>query len=235
MLAGQPLTAIIPVRAGSKGIPGKNLLRFGGLTLLERAILLAKSSALVDRVLVTTDSPEMMAIAERHGAAMPVLRPAHLASDMATTADAVLHLIDVCGISSGHLLLLQVTSPLRTRTDLAAFLTHYQECDARAAVSVVKHDEPRPEKLKRLEGGRIVPYLGTTYEGPRQALPQAFALNGAFYAIGVEVFRREKRFLPEGTAGFEMPSSRSANLDSAEDLAVLQAMLETGRWTLEEL
>lgn len=235
MLAGEPLTAVIPARAGSKGIPGKNLLRFGGLTLLERAILLAKSSPLVERVLVTTDSAEMMAIAEKHGAAMPVLRPAHLASDTAASADAVVHLLETCGIASGHLVLLQVTSPLRTRADLGDFLAAYEKSGAPAAASIVRHDEPRPEKMKRLEQGRIVPYLGTHYEGPRQALPQPYALNGAFYAIGVDVFRRERKFLPEGTIGFEMPASRSANLDSADDLAKFEAMLETGRWELEEL
>ncbi len=234
MLAGQPVTAIVPARAGSKGIPGKNLLRYGGLTLLERAILLAKSSDLVDRVLVTTDSAEMMAIAAHHGAAMPVLRPAHLASDTATTADAVRHLMEVCGVTSGHLLLLQVTSPLRSRADLEAFLTHYGESGAAAAASVVKHEEPRPEKLKRIERGQIVPYLGQSYEGPRQALPQPYALNGAFYAIRTEVFRRDMKFLPEGTLAFEMPASRSANLDSADDLAMFEAMLETGRWQLED-
>lgn len=235
MLGGEPLTAIIPARAGSKGIPGKNLLRFGGKTLLERAILLAKSSSLVDRVLVTTDSAEMMAIAAEHGAAMPVLRPAHLAGDEATTADAVVHLLETCAISSGHLLLLQVTSPLRTRADLGDFLSAYGKSGAPAAASIVRHEEPRPEKMKRLENGRIVPYLGTHYEGPRQALPQPYALNGAFYAIGAGEFRRTRGFLPQGTLGYEMPASRSANLDSAGDLAVFEAMLETGRWALEEL
>lgn len=235
MLAGAPLVAVIPARAGSKGIPGKNMLRLGEHTLLERAILLGQSSPLVDRVLVTTDSPEMHAIAEQHGAAMPVLRPAQLASDTATTVDAVLHLMDTCKISSGHLLLLQVTSPLRTRADLAGFLEAYASSGAPAAVSVVKHDEPRPEKMKRVIEGRIVPYLSEHYEGPRQALPQAYALNGAFYAIGVDLFRREKRFLPEGTLAYEMPASRSANLDTAEDLEILKAMLETGRWKLESI
>jgi N-acylneuraminate cytidylyltransferase len=234
MLGGEPLTAIIPARAGSKGIPGKNLLRLGGRSLLERAILLAQSSPLVDRVLVTTDAPEMMAIAAQHGAAMPVLRPAHLASDMATTADAVTHLLDTCAVATGHLLLLQTTSPLRSRADLDAFLQTYHDSGAPAAASIVRLDEPRPEKLLRLEAGRVVPYLGTPYEGPRQQLPQPYALNGAFYAIRVEVFRRERTFLPEKTVGFEMPQSRSTNLDSAEDLAILEAMLETGRWHLEE-
>jgi N-acylneuraminate cytidylyltransferase len=235
MLAGAPLTAVIPVRGGSKGIPGKNLLRFGGLTLLERAIQLAKASPLVDRVLVTTDSPEMQEVAVRHGAAMPSLRPARLASDTATTADAVLHLIATCGLISGNLLLLQVTSPLRTSADLARFLAAYAASGAPAAASVVKHEEPRPEKLKRIVDGRVVSYLEASYEGPRQVLPQPYALNGAFYVIGVSTLMKEKRFLPEGTLAFEMPASRSANLDSPEDLDIFRAMLETGRWTLEEL
>ena len=67
MLKGEPLTAVIPARGGSKGIPGKNLYRLRGVTLLERAIRLAEGCARVDRTLVTTDDPEMHAIAARMG------------------------------------------------------------------------------------------------------------------------------------------------------------------------
>lgn len=229
-----PFTAIVPARAGSKGIPGKNLWRHDGVTLLERAIRLGQSSGLVSRVIVSTDSPEMQEIALQAGAECPRLRPADLASDTATSAAVVEHVLADMGVSSPHLLLLQVTSPLRTRADLAGFLQHYLASGAPAATSVVRLDEPRPEKLKKLQDGILQPYLGTPYEGPRQALPQPFALNGAFYAIARDVFLRERRFLPEGTTGYEMPPARSHNLDSPQDLQILEAMLAAGHWSLEK-
>ena len=113
MLKSQPLTAVIPARSGSKGIPGKNLYRLGRDTLLERSIKLAARCAHVDRVVVTTDDPQMLELARAHGAAPPWLRPAELASDEANAVDAVLHLVEALPVETGYVLVLQTTSPLR--------------------------------------------------------------------------------------------------------------------------
>jgi CMP-N,N'-diacetyllegionaminic acid synthase len=229
------ITAIIPARSGSKGIPGKNLWTYDGVSLLARAIRLGQHCNRVERVIVSTDSAEMQAIAITEGAECPRLRPSELANDTATSAAVVRHVIDDMAVTSNHLLLLQVTSPLRTLADCDAFLDAYFAAQAPASTSIVKLDEPRPEKLKKLEQGILRSYLDTHYEGPRQALPQPYALNGAFYVIGRDVFLKEGKFLPKGTIGFEMPPERSHNLDSKQDLQVLQAMLDAGYWTLEGL
>jgi CMP-N,N'-diacetyllegionaminic acid synthase len=228
-------TAIIPARAGSKGIPGKNLWEYDGVSLLARAIRLGKHCERVERVIVSTDSTEMQHIAISEGAESPQLRPAELASDTATSAAVVRHVINSMKVTSDHILLLQVTSPLRTLADCNAFLDFYLATAAPAATSVVKLDEPRPEKLKKLEQGILKPYLNEHFEGPRQSLPQPYALNGAFYAIGRHVFMQHEKFLPEGTIGYEMLPDRSHNLDSKQDLRVLEAMLAAGHWTLENL
>jgi CMP-N,N'-diacetyllegionaminic acid synthase len=229
------ITAIIPARAGSKGIPGKNLWSYDGITLLARAIRLGRHCNRVDRVVVSTDSLEMQSIARAEGAECPRLRPAELADDTASSAAVVRHVIEDLNIASPHLVLLQVTSPLRTLADCSAFLDMYFSLQAPAATSIVSIDEPRPEKLKKLEHGRLKSYLATHFEGRRQDLPQPYALNGAFYAIGREVFLRHGKFLPEGTVGFEMPPERSHNLDSKQDLLILEAMLQAGHWKFENL
>jgi CMP-N,N'-diacetyllegionaminic acid synthase len=229
------ITAIVPARAGSKGIPGKNLWTFDGVSLLARAIRLGRHCDRVERVIVSTDSVEMQAIAISEGAECPALRPGELASDTATSASVVGHVLNSLKVTSEHILLLQVTSPLRTLENCNHFLDYYFASGAPAATSLVKLDEPRPEKLKKLEQGRVLPYLGTNYEGPRQALPQPYALNGAFYAISRALFLQQGRFLPEGTVGYEMPPERSHNLDSQQDLQILEAMLATGHWQLQKL
>jgi CMP-N-acetylneuraminic acid synthetase len=229
------ITAIIPARAGSKGIPGKNIWSYEGITLLERAIRLGRNCGRVSRVIVSTDDADMRELALRAGAECPSLRPVHLANDTATSAAVVEHVVKESTVKGGHILLLQVTSPLRLLSDLETFLDFYLSANAPAAVSVVKWDEPRPEKLKKFEAGELVPYLGQGYEGPRQALPQPYALNGAFYAIKRDVFLEKRGFFPEGTLGFEMPANRSHNLDSPEDLQVLEAMLKAGHWQFENL
>ena len=235
MAATGGITAIVPARAGSRGIPGKNVWSYEGVTLLERAIRLGQACKRVDRVIVSTDDAHMQQLALAAGAECPSLRPPHLATDTATSAAVVKHVIEAYDITSAHVLLLQVTSPLRRLDDLNAMLDFYLNANAPAAVSVVKWDEPRPEKLKKLQDGKLLPYLGVTYEGPRQALPQPYALNGAFYLIQRDIFLKAGRFFPDGTIGFEMAPSRSHNLDSPADLQILEAMLKAGHWQLETL
>ncbi|MGI9464947.1 MAG: cytidylyltransferase domain-containing protein, partial [Aestuariivirgaceae bacterium] len=155
MLQDRPITAIVPARGGSKGLPGKNLLKLGTLTLLERAILIAKNCSHIDRVIVSTDDDEMHRQALAHDAAAPNLRPAALATDTATTADVVRHLIDEAAIAPGWLLLLQPTSPLRRLEDLHTLLELAEKTNAKSVVSVTAHEEPRPEKLLRLRDGEL--------------------------------------------------------------------------------
>jgi CMP-N-acetylneuraminic acid synthetase len=235
MIRGKPLTAIIPVRGGSKGIPRKNLRRVGNDSLLERAIKFAKNSPRIDRTIVTTDDPEMHEVAAQYGVQSPSLRPAHLANDSAMATPVVEHVLQECSVTDGYLLILQVTSPFRRLGDLEDLCIAYEQSQADAIVSLVAIDEPRPEKIKRIVEGRIEPYyMAEGFEGPRQALPQPYKLNGAFYMISLEAFRRERRFIPKASIPFVMPDERSHNLDSMTDWNIMEAMIAAGHWALEE-
>jgi N-acylneuraminate cytidylyltransferase len=234
MFNNRPITAIVPARGGSKGVPGKNKLKLAGYSLLERAILLGLRSPHVDRVIVSTDDAEMHETAIALGVAAPTLRPAELAADDTRTSDVVRHLIEQADIADGWLLLLQPTSPLRVVSDLDGVLEVARRSAARSVVSVVRHDEPRPEKLQRIDDGMLRPYMGTAFEGPRQALPQPYALNGAFYLIDRDLFLETGSFLPEGTAAYVMPEARSANIDSPQDWQIVNAMISAGHWVVED-
>ena len=234
MIRGAPLTAIIPVRGGSKGIPRKNLRRVGNDSLLERAIKFARNSPRIDRIIVTTDDPEMHEVATRYDVQSPSLRPAHLSNDSAAASKVVEHVLHECNVTNGFLLVLQVTSPFRRLGDLEDLCTAYEQSQADAIVSLVAIDEPRPEKMKRIVEGHIEPYMADGFEGPRQALPQPYRLNGAFYMISLEAFRRGLSFIPKASIPFVMPDERSHNLDSMTDWNIMEAMLAAGHWTLEE-
>jgi CMP-N,N'-diacetyllegionaminic acid synthase len=227
MIRGERLTAVIPARGGSKAIPRKNMLRIGGETIVERAIRLARESGWVDRVLVTTDDPEIYYIANQHDAAPPSLRPAHLATDLATSIDAVNHLIIDADINEGYVLLLQPTSPLRSIEDLDALCRSFEaNPEAQAIVSVVRHDSPHPNKIVTINGGYVRSYLGTNPSVPRQSLPIVHAINGAFYIVAKRTLVEQQTFLPERTLAFEMPIERSVNLDTPIDLLLMQALLK---------
>jgi CMP-N,N'-diacetyllegionaminic acid synthase len=237
MIRGKQLTAIIPVRGGSKGIPGKNLHRVGKDTLLERSIKLAQRSPYVDRVIVSTDHPEMYAISQRYGVAMPAPRPAELATDHAKTVDVILQAMDTVPIPGGYILLVQATSPLRTLADLNGFCKVFDEdtSGAKAIVTLVRHDSPHPDKIQKVENGFVTSYMGKESMVARQSLPEVYSLNGAFYLTDTGQLRQNKSFMPKGaTLPYVMPHERSINLDNMFDVQVMDALLEKGILKAEE-
>src|SRR4051812_14473677 len=111
------VAALIPARGGSKTIPRKNIVSVGGKPLIAWTIGAALGSKLLDRVCVSTDDEEIAAVARQHGAEVPFMRPAELASDEAGSLGVALHALDWMAAHGGepdYLLLLQPTSPLRT-------------------------------------------------------------------------------------------------------------------------
>lgn len=237
MIRGRQLTAIIPVRGGSKGIPGKNLHRVGKDTLLERSIKLAQRCSYIDKIVVSTDHLEMYAISQRYGVAMPALRPAELATDHAKTVDVVLQAMDTVPFPDGYVLLVQATSPLRTLEDLNGFCRTFDEdkTGARAIVTLVRHDSPHPDKIQKVEDGFVASYVGKESMVARQSLPEVYSLNGAFYLTDTDQLRTGRSFMPKAaTLPYVMPHERSINLDNKFDVLVLDALLEKSILKAEE-
>jgi CMP-N,N'-diacetyllegionaminic acid synthase len=229
MIRGETLTAVIPARAGSKGIPNKNLYRIGEETLVERAIHLAKGSDKIDQVYVTTDSPGIYDLAKQLDAAPPSLRPAELAGDHALTVDAIKHLVDDAGVTGGYILLLQVTTPLRTSEDLEHLLDSFENSPhAEGITSVVEHNAPHPVKMMKKDGDYLRSYTSDNPSVPRQRLEQVYALNGAFYLTSLKNILEKSTLLPPRTIAFEMPAERSVNLDGPLDLLLLEALIQKG-------
>lgn len=237
MLRGAPLTVVIPARKGSRGIPGKNLLSLGGDTLLGRAVKIAKASEFVDSVIVSTDCEEMYQLSCRLDASMGQLRSSDLAKDDSLTIDVVLDALNHKKIRSGWVLLLQVTSPLRTSSDFNLFCRAWQTClnSPAAMVSVVRHLSPHPDKLQIIENGFVKSLSGKETMVPRQSLRPVFALNGCFYITGYETLIRERTFLPSRTTPFVMEPEQSLNLDSNWDLTILQALVQAEFVNIEKL
>ncbi|MFA5276467.1 MAG: acylneuraminate cytidylyltransferase family protein, partial [Candidatus Omnitrophota bacterium] len=111
------IIAIIPARGGSKGIPGKNIIDFAGKPLLAWSILQAKSSKMISEVYVTSDSRQILEIAEKYGA-RPILRPKNIASDTASSESALLHTLNQIKGKVDYIVFLQPTAPLRKTNDI---------------------------------------------------------------------------------------------------------------------
>jgi CMP-N-acetylneuraminic acid synthetase len=116
----QNVVAVIAARGGSKGLPGKNIRPLAGKPLIAYSIEAAKASPYVDRVIVTTDSPEIAEVARKFGGEVPFMRPAELAEDLTPTEPVLAHAVEWLEREEGYrvdiVVFLQPTDIFRKRT-----------------------------------------------------------------------------------------------------------------------
>ena len=96
MYENKTFLAVIPARGGSKGLPGKNIKELCGKPLIAWSIETALKSNYLDEVMVSTDYQNISDIAKKYGANVPFLRSEYLATDTATTFDAVIAAPTAC-------------------------------------------------------------------------------------------------------------------------------------------
>src|SRR3989339_1217246 len=122
MYKNKSILCIIPARGGSKGVPGKNIKPLCGKPLIAYSIAHAKKSRYIDRVIVSTDSLPIAAVARRCGAEVPFIRPARLARDNSGTIEVLVHAVKTLeeeGTQSYDIIvLLHATTPLRNPADI---------------------------------------------------------------------------------------------------------------------
>jgi CMP-N,N'-diacetyllegionaminic acid synthase len=228
MLCNKRIIALIPARAGSKSISGKNLAPLAGKSLLVRAVDCARAVSSVDRVIVSSDGPDILE-AGRVAGAEAWERPAHLSTDAALVIDTIRDVIARLraeGETAGVMILLEPTCPLRSPEDVRACLRLVAE-EGYDSAATVKEAELNPHRAWRLEGNAVVPYMdGAAPWLPRQKLAPAYQLSGGCYA-----FRMDE--LPPGSPGLlygrmgavVVPRERSVDVDNPVDLILAEALL----------
>ncbi|QMU96732.1 acylneuraminate cytidylyltransferase family protein [Microbacterium esteraromaticum] len=216
--------AIIPARGGSKGVPGKNLRRVGGLTLVERAVRAAAAAEGVDLVVVSTDDAEITRVAETAGARV-VARPAELSGDTATSESALLHTLDVLaaeGESVGTVVFVQATSPFIPSGGIAEAVAHIA---ADRYDSVFSAFETYGFLWGRDADQHAVAINHDASHRPRRQDREPHYLEtGAFYAFTADGFRAAgHRFF--GRVGIvEVPEASAIEIDDEHQLAVASAL-----------
>jgi CMP-N,N'-diacetyllegionaminic acid synthase len=220
-----PVLAVIPARGGSKGLPGKNIREVGGRPLLAWTIEAARSCACIDRVILSSDDPQIIDAARRHGCDVPFVRDPVLASDTAPTIAVVLDALERC---PGHewVVLLQPTSPLRTAADIDAAFALCLELCAPACVSVSPARESPYWMYELDDEHRLRPLLDAGGASRRQDLPVVHSLNGAIYIARVDWLHRQQSFVTPETVAYTMPVERALDIDTEHDLFEFKSRLE---------
>jgi CMP-N,N'-diacetyllegionaminic acid synthase len=221
---------VIPARAGSKSIPGKNLAMVGGQPLIVYSISVALQVSALDRILVSTDSKRIASVARKSGAEVPFLRPADLARDDTPGALPALHALDWLAEHEGYhadwVMLLQPTSPLRSVKDIEAAIELARRPDVDSVVSV-SQGRQHPYWAKTISpDGYLESFFDTDREtAPRQALPPVCFPNGAIYLTRSAALRAHGSFLTERTAAHLMPVERALDIDLPWDLKMADSLL----------
>jgi CMP-N-acetylneuraminic acid synthetase len=220
---------LVTARGGSKGVPGKNVRPVGGKPLIAWTIEAALASNTLDRVLVSTDDPEILHIAAQWGAETPFLRPAELAGDRSGHTEVVLHAIEWLrehGDEPRYIMTLQPTSPFRRPSDIDAAVQLARSRDAKAVMSVKPASEhPRWAKLID-DDGVLHPFLPHELNGAqRQLLGDCYTINGAIYLNRCRDLECEKVMVPPGTLAYVMSPESSVDIDTPWDLRVADLLM----------
>ena len=157
--------ALVPARAGSVRVPGKNVRPLAGHPLLAYTIAAAQESGVFGSVVVSTDSEAVAAIARRYGADVPALRPAALAGTTSPDIEWVRHALDLLA-AAGPLpdvfSLLRPTSPFRRpETIRAAFERLVEHGDAADSLRAVRLCREHPGKMWVVDGATMRPLLAS--------------------------------------------------------------------------
>jgi N-acylneuraminate cytidylyltransferase len=221
------IASVIPARGGSKGIKDKNLIDLCGKPLLAWSIEQAAACPEVDAIFVSSDSERILDVARRHGA-KGIVRPAALATDTASSEDALLHAMDHIETAGEHIdlvVFLQPTSPLRRPSDISAAIQTLRDQNADSLFSSVRMDDVC---LWKAADGKPVDSVTYDYRdrGRRQDRQPYLLENGSIYLFKPEVLRRERNRLGGRIAVSTMEPWQAFEIDSIEDLPLCEYYLQ---------
>lgn len=218
------VVAIIPARGNSKRLPNKNIRSFLGRPLIAYAIDAAQNSKLIDRVIVSTESPKVAAIARKFGAEV-FQRPAALAKDT-TSMNAVIQnvlddlLSEKLGVEA--IVVLFPTAPLRTSADIDGAVRLARKHVDYESVASFCEAKVAPYAGLVQSRGRLSHLLDSSKKLYRyQDSPRLYTLNGAVWVLNPDRLNAlNNNMLGDCTYGIEMPKERSIDIDTEFDFFI---------------
>jgi CMP-N-acetylneuraminic acid synthetase len=232
--------AIVPARAGSKGVPDKNLRTLAGRSLLDRTADVARRSGVIDRTILTTDSEAIAAAGRDAGLDVPFMRPARLAQDDTPMLPVVRHAVDELvrsGWEAEIIVLLQPTSPLRRPDHIRDAVALLRSAGADSVVSVVAL--PRhlsPDYVMRIDGDVLKPFLP---EGARvsrrQDAREAYSRDGTVYVFRRSTLERFGNIYGDNCRPLVIDPRDSLSIDSPDDWTNAERLVAAREREREEM
>ena len=230
MFRNEKVTALIPARMGSKRLIDKNIRILCGRSLTEWAIISGKDSKIIDEVIVSTDSEKISSLSEQCQVDRIIERPPDLSGDDTSTAEVIFHALKriyISDASSGYIVLLQPTSPLREAAHIDEAFDLIETNAAVGAISVCRTEHP-VEWMGKLPDNRFMDslILRGNLEKRSQEFRPSYQVNGAVYIVPVGQFLKEKTlFLSSGMVAYVMDRMDSIDIDDEYDLRLAEWLL----------
>ena len=209
---------IIPARAGSKRVPGKNKKKLAGKELIRYAIEAALNSKRTNTIVVSSDDEDILNVANEYSRIISLRRPIEISGDEAKAITYVHHALEQLDGNYDIIAIVQPTSPFTLSEDIDATIDLLSNPEADSGVSVMKLDHAiHPLKLKIMEGEELLPYMEE--EKGRMAaheLTDLYARNGSVYVSRIETIEQGK-IIGDRCLGYVMPRERSLDINDALD------------------
>lgn len=215
--------AIIPARAGSKGLVNKNIKSFAGNPLIEITVRAALSSGVFTKVIVTTDSPEIINLYAGNDRVHIHKRSAVHAADHSLISDTLMEVASAEGLRpEDDFFLLQPTSPLRNVIDIETSYNLFKKGNFKCLISVSPPLNQAHDLVNISSNGKIInngePYIPIN----RQQMPTTAYINGAIYISNFGHYKEMRNFICEETGLYWMPKMRSIDIDDQEDFDICE-------------
>jgi CMP-N-acetylneuraminic acid synthetase len=225
------VVGVVTARGGSKGIPRKNLALLAGKPLLQHTAEAARAARRLQRVVVSTDDPEIADCARQCGLEVPFLRPAELSRDDTPSVPVVQHALRWLAEQRDHydaVFLLQPTNPLRRPDDIDGAIALLEESGADSVIGFVDVGEKHPARMKSISAdGRVIdPPFAEAFEGQRrQELPRLYLREGSVYLTRTDVLLQQGSLKGHDCRAWLIPAERACAIDPPFDLFLAEQLL----------
>jgi CMP-N,N'-diacetyllegionaminic acid synthase len=231
---------IIPARAGSKRLPGKNMKTLEGKPLVQWVIESAIKAETIDKVAVSSDDEKVLNLSTLYDSSKIhfLKRPPEISKDDSSAIEYVVHCLDYFNSVNeifDVIVIIQPTSPFTNSGDIDATVNLLLKSKADTAVSIMKvaHDI-NPIKLKKLNGDRLEPFLDD--EQQRMSfveVPEVYVRNCSVYATKIENIKKGT-IIGNDCRGYVMPRERSVDINDEFDLSFAEFLLQRQRSGINE-
>jgi CMP-N-acetylneuraminic acid synthetase len=225
------VVAFIFARGGSKGLPGKNIRLLGGKPLIAWSIEHSLAVSRISRVIVSTDSEEIAAVARHYGAEVPFIRPAHLARDDSPEWLAWRHALkflqDTEGVLPDAMLSVPATAPLRHLIDLENCLDEFAKGDADTVITVSDaHRNPWFNMVKENPDGSVGLVIEPNTDiTRRQDAPAVFDMATVAYVVQPQFVLQQMGVFSGRVRAVKVSVARAIDIDTLFDFELAEFLL----------